>query len=291
MKAPSAPIVAGVDGSASALTAVTWAARESARHRVPLRLVHSYVLPTRGYPQIIITGNEIRQAMENIGREKLAEAAAAARAAAPGVEVVTEIVCGGSTPALVEESKTARLVVVGSQGLGTVTGMIVGSTALALAAHGKSPVVVVRGTEVPGGPVVVGVDGSPTSEAALAFAFETASLRGARLTAVLCWQDLLVESAYAAVPFAVDWAAVEADERRLLAQRLAGWQDKYPDVEVEQLVLRDRPVRAMMRLGAEAQLVVVGSRGHGGFTGMLLGSTSQALVYNAPCPLAIVRPE
>ncbi|MEV6715427.1 universal stress protein [Lentzea sp. NPDC051208] len=291
MKAPSAPIVVGVDGSASALSAVTWAAQECARHKVPLRLVHAYVLPTRGYPEIILTGSEIRRAMESLGREKLDEATAAARAAAPDVELTTEIVCCGSTTLLIEESKSARLVVVGSQGLGTVTGMIVGSTALALAAHGKSPVVVVRGTAVSDGPVVVGVDGSPTSEAALAFAFETASMRDAQLTVVMCWTDFMVESAYTASRFTVDWGQVEADERRLLAQRLAGWQEKYPDVQVHPVVVRDRPVRALMRYGAEAQLVVVGSHGHGGFAGMLLGSTSQALVYNAPCPLAIVRPD
>lgn len=291
MKAPSAPIVAGVDGSTSALLAVTWAAQECARHKVPLRLVHAYVLPTRGYPQMILTGGEIREAIEQLGHDKLDEAIAAARAAAPGVEVTTEVVCCGSTTLLIEESKSARLVVVGSQGLGTVTGMIVGSTALALAAHGKSPVIVVRGTSVPDGPVVVGVDGSPTSEAALAFAFETASMRDARLTVVMCWTDFMVESAYSASRFTVDWGEVEADERRLLAQRLAGWQEKYPDVQVHPVVVRDRPVRALMRYGAEAQLVVVGSHGHGGFTGMLLGSTSQALVYNAPCPLAIVRPD
>ncbi|MCG8922821.1 universal stress protein [Lentzea sp. CC55] len=291
MKAPSAPIVAGVDGSTSALSAVTWAAQECARHKMPLRLVHAYVLPTRGYPEVVLTGNEIRHALENLGWDKLQVATAAARAAAPDVEVTTDIVCCGATALLVEESQSARLVVVGSQGLGTVTGMIVGSTALALAAHGQSPVVVVRGTAVPDGPVVVGVDGSPTSEAALAFAFETASMRGTRLTAVMCWQDFMVESAYSASRFTVDWGQVEAEERRLLAQRLAGWQEKYPDVQVHPVVVRDRPVRALMRYGAEAQLVVVGSHGHGGFAGMLLGSTSQALVYNAPCPLAIVRPD
>ncbi|KOV90109.1 universal stress protein [Nocardia sp. NRRL S-836] len=291
MKAPSAPIVVGVDGSASALSAVTWAAQECARHRVPLRLVHAYVLPVRGYPEVILTGNEIREALEEVGRDKLEEAAAAARAEAPEVEVTTELACCGSTTLLIEESKSARLVVIGSQGLGTVTGMIVGSTALALAAHGKSPVVVVRGSAAPDGPVVVGVDGSPTSEAALAFALETASMRGAPLTVVMCWQDIVLESGYAAPRFTLDRGQVEADERRLLAERLAGWREKFPDVQLHPVVVRDRPVRALMRYGAEAQLVVVGSHGHGGFAGMLLGSTSQALVYNAPCPLAIVRPD
>ena len=290
MKGPSAPVVVGVDGSSSALAAVRWAADDCARHHTPLRLVHGYVLPTRGYPEVILTGNEIRQAIEDQAHGRLTEAVAAARAVAPDVEVTTEVVCDAPNHLLIEESRDARLMVLGSQGLGNVTGLLIGSTALALAAHGKCPLVVVRGTEVPGGPVVVGVDGSPTSEAALAFAFEAAAMRGASLTAIMCWQDFMVESAYTASRFTVDWGKVESDEQRLLAQRLAGWQEKYPDVPVHRVVLRDRPVRALMRYGAEAQLVVVGSHGHGGFAGMLLGSTSQALVYNAPCPLAIVRP-
>jgi nucleotide-binding universal stress UspA family protein len=290
MKGPDAPVVVGVDGSSSALAAVKWAADECARHHVPLRLVHGYALPVRGYPAIIMTGNEIRRAIEEQGQGWLTQAVAAARAAAPGVEVTTESVNDNVTHLMIEESRAARLMVLGSQGLGTITGLLVGSTALALAAHGKCPLVVVRGTEVPGGPVVVGVDGSPTSEAALAFAFEAASTRGCPLTAIMCWQDFMVESAYTASRFTVDWGQVEAEEQRLLAQRLAGWQEKYPDVQVHRVVLRDRPARALMRYGAEAQLVVVGSHGHGGFAGMLLGSTSQALVYHAPCPLAIVRP-
>jgi nucleotide-binding universal stress UspA family protein len=289
MKAPDAPIVVGIDGSASALAAASWAAAECARHQVPLRLVHGFMLPAGGYPEMLITPAEARHAIEEQARGWLAEAAAVARATAPDVEITTEVLICGGTALLVEQSKIARLVVVGSQGLGTVTGLLVGSTALALAAHGHSPVVVVRGTAVPDGPVVVGVDGSPTSEAAVAFAFEEASLRGVPLTAVMTSQDFTVDSAYNVSRIAIDWAQVEEDERRLLAQRLAGWQEKYPDVEVRRVVLRDRPARALMRYGAEAQLLVVGSHGHGGFAGMVLGSTSQALVYHAPCPLAIVR--
>ncbi|GLZ35355.1 universal stress protein [Lentzea sp. NBRC 105346] len=289
MKGPAAPVVVGVDGSSSALAAVKWAADECARHHAPLRLVHGYLLPTRGYPEIVMAGNEIRHAIEAQAHAWLAEARAAARAAAPDIEITTSVVFSGAVGLLVEESRSARLMVIGSQGLGNVTGLIVGSTALALASHGKCPLVVYRGTPVPDGPVVVGVDGSPTSEAAVAFAFEAASMRGADLTAIMSWQDFMVDSQYNVSRLALDWAQVEEDERRLLAQRLAGWQEKYPDVTVHRIVLRDRPVRALMRYAAEALLLVVGSHGRGGFAGMLLGSTSQALVYHSPCPLAIVR--
>ncbi|GLY49826.1 universal stress protein [Lentzea sp. NBRC 102530] len=290
VKAPNPPVVVGIDGSASALAAASWAAAGCARHRAPLRLVHGYMVPANAYPEMLIIADETRRAMEEQARAWLTEAAAAAKAAAPEVEITTAVVSCGGAGLLIDESATARLVVVGSRGHGSVTGLLVGSTAIALAAHGRCPVVVVRGTAAPGGPVVVGVDGSPTSEAAVAFAFEEASARGAGLVAVMTSQDFTVDSAYNISRMATDWAQVEGDGRRLLAQRLAGWQEKYPDVEVLREVVRDRPARALMRYGVDAQLLVVGSHGRGGFAGMVLGSTSQALVHHAPCPLAIVRP-
>lgn len=285
------PVVVGIDGSASALDAVLWAADECARHHVPLRLVHCYYLPTHGYPEIITTGHEFLAALQEQGTQWLAEAEAAVHAAAPDVTVETRLRLSPVIPCLIEESAQARMVVLGSRGLGGFTGILVGSTAVALAAHAHSPTVVVRGETTAGGSVVVGVDGSSASEAAIGFAFDAATVRGTGLTAVLSWTDVLVESAYQAARFAMDWSEVEDDQRRLLAQRMAGWQEKYPDVRVERVVVRDRPVRALVRIAEHARLLVVGSRGHGGFAGMLLGSTSQALVHHAPCPVAVVRPE
>jgi len=287
MMEPAAPVVAGVDGSSSALAAVMWAADECARRNAPLRLVHAFSLPTNGYPALAGTGEEIRHAVEEQARAWLAEAAVAARATAPDVNVTTALRRDGATSLLIEESRHARLLVLGSHGLGNVRGLLAGPTAVALASHGKCPLVIVRGAAADG-PVVVGYDGSPASEAALGFAFAAASLRGARLTMILCWRDLVLESAYGAARFTADWDEVEDDERRVLTARLARWLDLYPDVRVERVMLRDRPVRALMRYGTEAELLVVGSHGRGGFDGMLLGSTSQALVYHAPCPLVVV---
>ncbi|WP_033439138.1 universal stress protein [Saccharothrix sp. NRRL B-16314] len=285
----SAPIVVGVDGSASALTAVQWAAEEAARHRAPLKLVHAFLLPVRGYPEIVLTGHEVREAFAQQGRRWVDEAAATARAAVPDVEVETSVVVDRPAAALIAASHGARSVVLGSRGLGGFSGLLVGSVAVAVAAHGKSPVVVVRDGIRRDGPVVVGVDGSPTSEEAIAFAFAEASLTGAPLTAVIAWTDFLVDSAYDS-RFTVDWSQVEDEQQRLLAERLAGWQEKYPDVRVDRVVVHDRPVRALLDAAKDAWLLVVGSHGQGGFAGMLLGSTSQALVHHAPCPLAVVRP-
>ena len=134
---------------------------------------------------------------------------------------------------------------------------------------------------------MVGIDGSPTSEAALAFAFEAADLRGVPLVAVHTWTDYQIESTMVAV---LEGDAIDADEHRLLAERLAGWSEKFPDVSVQRLVTRYRPAHTLIEQSAHAQLVVVGSRGRGGFAGMLLGSVSHALLHHAACPVAVVRP-
>ncbi len=280
------PIVVGVDGSESALTAVRWAAEEAARHRVPLKLVHAYRLPARGYPEMVLTSHEVREAFEQQGGKWLDEAAAGVRDLVPDVE--TSLVVERPAAALIAASRDARLVVLGSRGLGGFSGLVVGSVAVAVSAHGSCPVAVVRGAYRTTGPVVLGVDGSPAGEAAIGLAFEEASARGATLTALLAWTALLAESPYAD-RLRVDWDEVGEQQRQLLAQRLAGWQEKYPDVAVDRQVVRERSVKALVGAARDAQLLVVGSRGYGGFAGMLLGSTSQALIYHAPCPLVVVR--
>jgi nucleotide-binding universal stress UspA family protein len=139
--------------------------------------------------------------------------------------------------------------------------------------------------------VVVGVDGSPTSELAVALAFEEASLRNLDLVAVHTWIDFSSEYDYAyARQFVTGWEEIETEEQELLAQRLAGWREKYPDVTVTRVVVPNRPVPNLLEQAAHAQLLVVGSRGRGALSGTLLGSTSQALIYHAPCPLLITRP-
>ena len=262
------PVVVGVDGSSSALAAVAWAARACAVHSAPLRLVHAYTLPTRGYPEVISSARELRSAMYDQGRMWLSQAVAVAQAEAPDVAVEHDLRMEHPTPVLIEESRHAREVVVGSHGLGGFTGALVGSTAVALSQHGESPVVVVRGG-VHDGPIVVGVDLSPESDGALGFAFDEAAAARVPLVAALSHLD---------------------EQTSLLSARLSGWLEKYPDVEVEMWVAAERPIPLLMELGERAALLVVGSRGRGGFAGMLLGSTSQALIYHAPCPVAVVRP-
>jgi nucleotide-binding universal stress UspA family protein len=283
------PIVAGVDGSASALRAAVWAANEAALRHIPLRLAHAINVSAISY----LSNTE---ALESKGRQYLAEAEAAVRVSHPEVNIEVDLRHANPVPSLVDLSRLARLVVVGSRGRGGFSGILAGSTAVGLVTHSHCPVAVIRGP-APGeappdqGPVVVGVDGSPASEAAIALAFDEASIRNADLLAVHTWLDFSGEYSYAyGYQFLIDWDRIEIEEQELLAQRLAGWQEKYPDVTVQRVVTQDRPVHHLRKQAAHAQLLVVGSRGRGGISGMLLGSTSQALIYYAPCPLLVARP-
>jgi nucleotide-binding universal stress UspA family protein len=284
-------VVAGVDGSECGLQAVRWAAAEAVRRQLPVRLVAAHAWPSGGLVGDPGLGVDYRAVLRDVVLGHLATAAADARQVAPELDIEQVEVTGYPVPVLLGESAHAEIVVLGDRGLGGFTGLLIGSVAVEVTAHASCPVIVVRGSEPDRTgprpqPVVVGVDGSPTSEAATAFAFEAASLRRVPLVAVHVWRDVLVDATMAPL---LDWNVIDSDEREVLAERLAGWTEKYPDVPVRRLVARDRPARALVEESGRAQLVVVGSRGRGGFHGLLLGSVSQALLHNAHCPVAVVR--
>lgn len=289
-------LLIGVDGSASALHAVRWAAREAEWRHMPIRLLHACVLPPApSHFRSLVTGSVVKTLMEQ-GDQWLRQAERAVYDFAPLVEVHREVRIGGAAGLLIDESRSARLVVLGSRGLGGFKEMLVGSVAVGVAAHGHCPVIVVRGRTPDDppperGPVVVGVDGSPVSDAAVAFAFDEACLRGVPLIAVHTWTDLTMGETWSPLEFDVDLDEVADGERRLLAEKMTGWREKYPDVEVRRHVVRDRPLRGLLKEAEGAQLLVVGSRGRGGCnTEMGLGSTSQALLYHSTCTVAVVRP-
>jgi nucleotide-binding universal stress UspA family protein len=226
------PIVVGVDGSPSALHAVRRAAGEAARHGAPLRLVHvCYLMPVR-HPRQVAPPPEYHDAFLEQGRHWLAEAADAARRAAPDVAVGTDLVDGIAADVLVRESAPARLVVLGTRGLGGFRGLLVGSVSVAVAAHGHCPVVVVHdppgGTPREDGPVVVGVDGSPLSDAAIEFAFSAAAARRVPLVAVHSWIDVNTAGAWAGLPDTIDWEWLGEQEARRLDEVLASWVAKFP---------------------------------------------------------------
>lgn len=170
-------------------------------------------------------------------------------------------------------------------------GALLGSVALAVASTGPAPVAVVHlgDQERTSGPVVVGIDGTATSEDAVGFAFHAASLRRAELLAVHIWNDVVVPGSHRLQNPLVDPGRIRQQEQEVLAERIAGRAEKYPDVPVRQILVEGRAVPSLLEYAAQAQLLVVGSHGRGGFAGMLLGSTSHALIIHSAAPVVVVR--
>ncbi|BAH50217.1 universal stress protein [Rhodococcus opacus] len=290
------PIVVGVDGSESASAAVAWAARAAAALSLPLHIVTVVHIPAFYYTEPYLA-ESFKEELEDTAKARLGSARVHAKQTVDEpLDITTEQFEAKVSQTLIELSANAHMVVLGSRGHGEFTGLLIGSTTSAVAAHGHCPLVVVRGRTLDGqppteGPIVVGVDGSESSRAALEVAFEQAAARGASLVAVNVWSDVSVQPSLGASPDDPLWSSIQTGEEVVLSERLAGYQERYPDVTVERVVARDRPVRVLSEFAEKAQLIVVGSRGRGGFKGMLLGSTSNALLHTADCPVMIVRPE
>lgn len=274
-------IVVGVDGSAESDAAVVWAGRDATLRGVPLTLVHAVAPVVVGWPV-----GRLYAEMPDWQKDNADNVIAQARKSAP--EAQTEVVYANAVPTLIDASKRAEMLVVGSQGIGALGRMLLGSVSAALIQHAHCPVAVIRGTDTAtpddSAPVVVGIDGSPASEAATALAFGEASRRRVDLVALHAWSDVGVFPV-----LGMDWHDRESQGQEVLAERLAGWQERYPDVLVRQSLVCDTPARWLLEEAERAQLVVVGNRGRGGFPGMLLGSVSSAVVRSAKVPVIVTR--
>ncbi|MEU4524687.1 universal stress protein [Amycolatopsis sp. NPDC024027] len=284
------PVVVAVDGSETAAAAALWAAGEAARRHAPLLVFTAYGYEDAAFGGKMYLPSDWLRIKEADADELLRTTRATLEAAVPGLNVSTEASGRGPIPGLLEVSARARILITGEP-VGVLAGLFSGSPDVDLAAKAHCPVVVVRGNESVDGPVVVGTDGSPLSEAAIAWAYEEASLRSAPLVALYTWHDGDTAGLFSDGNVAFQGEDLQDSGRRLLAQRLAGWQEKYPDVHVERRVEHDKPRSRLLSASHGAQLVVVGSRGRGGFTGLVLGSTSQALLHHASCPVMVVRTE
>lgn len=290
-------IVCAVDGSEAAKVAVRWAANTAAKRELPLRLVSSYSMPQFLYAEGMVPPQDLYDDLEAETMGKIEEAKKVALDFCPDIEISHQIEEGSPIDMLLDVSEQATMLVMGSRGLGGLSGMVMGSVSAAVVSHASCPVVVVREDndvteEVKYGPIVVGVDGSGVSKRAVEYAFREADARGAELIAVHTWMDMQVQASLAGLAAAQrEWKTVEEEQRKILTERLEPWMEKYPNVKVTKEVNRDRPVHALCDAAEGGQLLVVGSHGRGGFRGMLLGSTSRALLQASPCPMMVVRPQ
>ncbi|WBB71497.1 universal stress protein [Micromonospora sp. WMMD1128] len=283
------PVVAGVDGSPSSLAAADQAAAAAVARSRPLLLVHGYLHPL-GYG-VPLNPYDVGVPAPTAEAEKMLERVAADLADRhPGLRVEVRQVAGGPGAALVEESRRAELVVVGSRGVGGFTGLLLGSVGGQLAQHGHCPVLVVRPAEQPipvGGPVLVGVDGSESAGYAVELAADEADRRDAELVLV----HVAAPERGAAVPEAAASVPDRAEAAELLGEAADRVRTAHPGLRVTERTMVDAsPETALRDASGEASLVVVGSRGRGGFAGLLLGSVSQALVQHAHCPVLVAHP-
>lgn len=286
-------IVVGVDGSDQALCALKWAVKEAKRRGSVLNIVTAYTIPVfaassmdAGYAtlddQLIRNGAEevVRQARATITDED--------------VTIRTYIESGDPSGVLLDLSRQAELIVVGTRGRGGFVGRLLGSVSSALPAHAKCPTVVVplyvakRSDDDPEikDRIVVGVDGSDRARMAVLVAAELAASRGLSMRIVCALAP--VSGALAWMPATVDQEAVTADVRHQMTIGKAWLQSYFPDLEIDIDVLEGAPVEILIRESQTARLLVTGSRGRGGFAGMLLGSTSQGVLHHSKGPVMVV---
>jgi nucleotide-binding universal stress UspA family protein len=284
-------IVVGVDDSPAAKAAVEWGARDAELRGIPLTLVHA-ISPNLASWRNTPLPPGLAQWQQAHGRLLLDEAVKIVEKTcyhSGPTAIHTEVLPSAAVPTLIDLSRDAELVVTGCYGDGSWSARLRGSVSSGLLRHAHCPVAIIHDgqplTPQQGqAPVLVGIDGSSESELASAIAFDEASRRKVGLIALHAWSDVDVSD----WPD-LDWPAARSMSEQVLTERLAGWQDQYPNVKVSRIVIRDQPAHQLVAHSAQAQLVVVGSRGRGGFGEMLVGSVSESVALLAQAPVIVVR--
>ena len=287
----SGRVVVGIDGSEPAAVALRWAAAEARRRGAALEVVHSWLPPLPLAPQDLYVDYGT---MEAGARRGLDHAVAELRKAGGAPEdVVATLSMEHAAPALMEAARGADLLVVGARGRGGFAGLRLGSVSQACVQHAPCPVAVVPHPPAspPHGRIIVGVDGSEAAEHVLRWAADEAERWGATLMVVNAWAAPRALTPFdAGVTF--DVTALEEAGRSDLVARVdvvrQEMGDEAPVMEVR--LVGASPAHALIEAAKDADLLVVGHRGRGGFAGLLLGSVSQQAVHHASCPVVVVRP-
>jgi nucleotide-binding universal stress UspA family protein len=289
--APNASgILVGVDGSEFSDAAVRWAVREAAMRHEALTLMT--VAEYHG-PRFVTYDVEKIQNSRRKRHSEIDRILAGARQIVDEVvgnrrsgKVDTDYLFAHPLATLIDVSKDMRLVVVGCRGTSALHRLTLGSVSSGLVRYAHCPVAVIH-KEHPEpdvhAPILLGVDGSPASEFATTIAFDAASRRRAPLIAMHAWADSVTSGAH------LNWTIDEQRGDELLSERLAGWQENYPDVHLKPTLIHQDASRWLVNQSDTAQLIVVGSHGRGGFAGMLLGSVSATVVHAAEVPVIVAR--
>jgi len=281
-------IVVGMDGSEGSVKAARWAVREARARGRGITLTHA-IMPTTASSAFGISAPprlDLIDDLRNGSIEHLTRIAADLDCT--DVDVVVEI--GTPSALLLTASDTADVLVIGSRGRGGFAALLLGSVGSQVASHSSCPVIVMRDDpRLDAQEIVVGLDGSSHSVAALDFAFDEASRHGFLIVAVHAWDvpsfDVTI-TPDGPVPLPLEHSA--DNEARLTAKILAGYTEQYPDVDVVEHLVRASAVHALLKAATNAAMIVVGTRGRGAALGALLGSTSNAVLHKAKVPVAIV---
>jgi nucleotide-binding universal stress UspA family protein len=282
-------MVVGTDGSPASLTALRWAALEAQRRHAQLAVVLAY--NWRTLTAHLLADHGFEDYVRDLAMSIVDAAVAEARTIAPHARVGGSAVFGEPTPVLLNASDEADMVVVGNRGGGGFARLRAGSVCVQVATQASCPVtVVIRGRDDDtADPVVVGVDGSASADFATGIAFEEAARRSSALMAVLAYDLSMPPWTMGLTPVEYDTAGVRAELEKALLGHIEGWRDKYPDVQVEYAVDSGSPGAVLTSWSRQAQLVVIGSRGHRRALGLLLGSVGLQLIHHADCPVLIAR--
>ncbi|TNY36594.1 universal stress protein [Thermomonospora catenispora] len=280
-----AAIIVATDGSPPADRAVRWAADEAVLRGLPLQIVH--VIDEAPYDVLGSPDARITDRATATAEALLAEAHKLALDRHPGLAATTEIARGSVPVALRERAATAAALVLGHRGRGGFASLLLGSIGLRVAGHARGPVIVVRGEPGPvRGEVVLGIDPDTADDAALAYAFEAAALRDARLRVLHAFQ--LSEGPVTPAGYYEDMAQIEEARRHQIDDLLTPYRERHGDVAVVTDMVRDHPVQALTTASRQADLLVVNARGRSLLRDMLLGSVSHGVLHHAHCPVAVL---
>lgn len=284
-------ILVGYDGSDDATAALDWAVREAVVRDCQLHVLYVAAdIAAMDAAAVSLAGMPVSTRAIHMDDPAGILDQARDRVARSGVRLTATSTVGAPARVLVEQSTDAALLVMGSRGLGSAASLVLGSSVIHVTAHAHCPVVVAQAGGALDGPVVVGVDASPASQEPLGWAFAHADSHGVPLEVLHTFAIPVYPGVVPYVP-PVELTRGAADfAQRTVHEVLAGWRERYPDVTVTTKVVHNRPGPALIDASARASITIVGTRGRGAFLGMLLGSTSQALLHHARGTVIVVPP-